>query len=80
MVPFPNPACNSDHVDHYTAGKGQIKLDIFQYRNIFLFMPGAATTVNERYWTHQLTQIKQRAELKMAIQLARQQTKREEEE
>jgi hypothetical protein len=78
MVPYPNPACNSDYVNHYTAGKGQIKLDIFSYRHIFLFMPGAATTENERYWTDQLSQIKQRAELKMAIQLARQQMKREE--
>jgi DNA-binding transcriptional ArsR family regulator len=34
----------------------------------------------ERYWTHQLDQIKQRAELKMAHQLAKQLTKREEEE
>ena len=32
----------------------------------------------ERYWTHQLGQIKQRAELKMAKQLAKQLTKREE--
>jgi hypothetical protein len=35
---------------------------------------------DERYWTHQLRQVKQRAELKMANQLARQITKREEEE
>ena len=34
----------------------------------------------ERYWTHQLDQVKQRAELKMAHQLAKQLTKREEEE
>jgi DNA-binding transcriptional ArsR family regulator len=32
----------------------------------------------ERHWTHQLGQIKQRAELKMANQLARQLTKHEE--
>ena len=32
----------------------------------------------ERYWTHQLSQIKQRADLKIANQLARQLTKREE--
>jgi DNA-binding transcriptional ArsR family regulator len=32
----------------------------------------------ERYWTHQLGQIKQRAELKMANQLAKQLTKPEE--
>jgi hypothetical protein len=32
----------------------------------------------ERYWTHQLDRIKQRAELKMANQLAKQLTKREE--
>ena len=43
----------------------------------FLFMTGAATT-DERYWTHQLSQIKQRAELKMPNQLAKQLTKREE--
>jgi hypothetical protein len=34
----------------------------------------------ERYLTHQLGLIKQRAELKMASQLAKQLTKREEEE
>ncbi len=34
----------------------------------------------ERYWTHQLGLIKQRAELKMPNQLAKQLTKREEEE
>ncbi len=34
----------------------------------------------ERYWTHQLGQIKQRAEQKMASDLARQLNKREEEE
>jgi hypothetical protein len=28
-------------------------------------MTGAATTTDEGYWTHQLSQIKQRAELKM---------------
>lgn len=33
---------------------------------------------DERYWTHQLRQLQQRAELKMAIQLTRQITKREE--
>jgi DNA-binding transcriptional ArsR family regulator len=33
----------------------------------------------ERYWTHHLSRIKQRAELKMANQLANQLTKREEE-
>ena len=32
----------------------------------------------ERYWTHQLDQIKQRAELKMANQLGKQLMKREE--
>ena len=32
----------------------------------------------ELYWTHQLDRIKQRAELKMANQLAKQLTKREE--
>jgi hypothetical protein len=32
----------------------------------------------ERYWTHQLDCIKHRAELKMANQLAKQLTKREE--
>jgi hypothetical protein len=40
-----------------------------------LFMTRAATTTGERYWTHQLFQIKQRAELKMPNQLARQLTK-----
>jgi hypothetical protein len=43
-------------------------------------MAAAAVKSYERYWMHQLGQIKQRAELKMAIQLARQLTKREEEE
>jgi hypothetical protein len=33
---------------------------------------------DERYWTHQLRQVHQRAELKMANQLARQITKRAE--
>jgi hypothetical protein len=41
-------------------------------------MTRAATTTYERYWTHQVGQIKQRAELKMANQLARQLTKHEE--
>jgi hypothetical protein len=31
----------------------------------------------ERYWTHQLGQIKQRAELRMANQLVKQRTKRD---
>jgi hypothetical protein len=35
---------------------------------------------DERYWTYQLRQVMQRAELKMGNQLARQLTKREEEE
>ena len=60
------------------AGEGKIRLDICLYRNIFFFMPRAATTADERYWTHQLGQIKQRAELKTANQLTRQLTKHEE--
>jgi DNA-binding transcriptional ArsR family regulator len=145
-------------VNHYTVEKGEIRLDIFLYRNIILSMPRAATTADvfnaiaeprrreiigllvtgkehavgdlvlrlrmaqpavskhlgvlrkvgvvsvstrgqhrlyrlnakelkpvhdwvktyERYWAHQLGQIKQRAELKMANQLAKQLTKHEE--